>query len=145
MLRGSFVLCSSSLLLSLADLDLMEPLVAPFCSRLVPQPTLSMAPTRTLFPHEVWKKKKIPGFHGPFLFSESGCLPVRVVVRVSCVVLCCLVSLLDLTGPVKSSGRRRIFGRVVFLCCLCFFITPSSGSFPWAYAVRPSPHHRCSP
>ena len=27
----------------------------------------------------------------------------------SCVVLCCLVSLFDLTGSVKSSGRRRVF------------------------------------
>ena len=41
----------------------------------------------------------------------------------------CLVWLFDLTGSVKSSGRRRVFGRVVFLCCLCFFITSSSGSF----------------
>ena len=34
---------------------------------------------------------------------------VRVVVRVSCVVFCCLLSLFDLTSSVKSSGRRRVF------------------------------------
>ena len=36
MLIGSFVLCSSLLLLSLVVLDLMEPLLAPFCSQAGP-------------------------------------------------------------------------------------------------------------
>ena len=91
MLIGSFVLRLSSLLLSLADLDLMEPIVAPFCSRLVPQPTLSNLSHQGP-PSPPKSEKKITDFHGPFLFSESGFLPVCVVVRVSCVILCCLVS-----------------------------------------------------
>ena len=91
MLIGSFGLRSSSLLLSIADLDLMEPIVAPFCSRLVPQPTLSNLSHQGP-PSPLKSEKKIPGFHSPFLFSESGFLPEGVVVRVSCVVLRCLVS-----------------------------------------------------
>ena len=117
MLIGSFVLRSSSLLLSLVDLDLMEPIVdvdrfirsslvfSPLVAcRSRPHGTYSSSfllqagptadplftsPTRALF--SLKSRKKIPDFHGPFLFPESGFLPVRVVVPVTCVVLCCLV------------------------------------------------------
>ena len=118
MLIGSFVLRSSSLLLSLVDLVLMEPLVdvdrfirsslffAPLVAcRSRPHGTYSssfllpgwshsrpslMPPLGLFFSFEV-QKKKIPDFHGPFLFSESRFLPVRVVVRMTGVVLRCLV------------------------------------------------------
>ena len=103
-----------------------------------------ISPTRALFSFEV-RKKKFLIFIVRFFFSESGFLPVRVVFRVTCVVLCCLGSLFVLNGSVKSSGLQVGFGRVVFLCCLPLFQTSASGSFPWAYAVRPSLHPRCSP
>ena len=110
-----------------------------------------MAFTRT--PFFLWSpEKKIPWFSWSVSFlwvwvlaSPCCCSCVLCCLVLSCVVLCCLVSLFDLTGSVKSSGRRRVFGQVVFLCCFCFFITSSSGSFLGAYTVRPSPHLRCSP
>ena len=146
MLIGLFDLRSSSLLLSLVALDHMEPLVdvdrsirsslvfaslvacrsrphGPFTSSLLlsggshSQPSLGL-PLRLPSLLKSGKKKSLILVVCFFFLSPGSCWFVLLFVRLvlSCVLLSCLDLLFVLTGSVKSSGLRGVFGRVVFLC-----------------------------
>ena len=138
MLIGLFVLRLSSLLLSLVDLVLMEPLLAPFGSQAGPTADPLLAPLLGPSACSEVLEKKYSDTGGPFRFLGVlilvGSYCCSSVLYLCCLVLSCVVlcHLFDLTDSVKSSGRRSVFGRVVFLCCLRLFVTSSSGSFPWA-------------